>query len=74
VGQSVSPPAAWLEALAQVPVAGRYYGWLGIENDRYRYMLGRGLLGDLLVVTDAAGAVVRVKEIGFWQKLFGWMG
>jgi hypothetical protein len=74
VGQAVLPPEAWFAALDQVPTAGRYAHWLGIENDRYRYMLGRGLLGDLLVVTETDGSIVKVKEIGFWQKLFGWGG
>jgi hypothetical protein len=74
VGQSIAAPGAWLAPLATVPQAPRYSGWLGIENDRYRYLLGRGILGDMLVVTDMDGAVVRVKEIGFWQKLFGWIG
>lgn len=72
VGQAALPPDAWLAALAQVPGSGKYAHWLGIENESYRYMLGRGLLGDLLVVTDGDGEVVKVKEIGFWQKLFGW--
>lgn len=74
VGQSVPAPASWLEPLAGVAAAARYGHWLGIENERYRYVLGRGLLGDLLVVLDGDGALVRLKEIGFWRKLFGWMG
>ncbi|MNS14259.1 hypothetical protein D3C72_458720 [compost metagenome] len=72
VGDAAPAPEAWLSVLAQVPGAGRYDSWLGIENDSYRYLLGRGLLGDLLVVADAEGGLVQVKEIGLWRKLFGW--
>ena len=37
-------------------------------------LLGRGVLGDLLVVADAEGRVAAVKEIGFWSRLFGAWG
>jgi hypothetical protein len=75
VGHAAPAPADWLSVLAEVPNAGRYAPWLGIENDRYRYMLGRGVLGDLLVVADVEGGVAAVREIGFWSRLFGtWSG
>jgi hypothetical protein len=74
VGHAGYAQKGWLTPLTSWPNIGRYEHWHGIENDRYRYLLGRGLLGDLLVVTDFEGHIVKVKEIGFWRKLFGWMG
>ncbi|MFP5503463.1 MAG: hypothetical protein ACLGIN_13320, partial [Candidatus Sericytochromatia bacterium] len=70
VGHGPLAPESWLAPLAGVQEASRYGRWVVIENERYRYMLGRGLLGDLLVVVEE-GRVVKVKEIGLWQKLFG---
>ncbi|HEY9723198.1 MAG TPA: hypothetical protein V6D47_14405 [Oscillatoriaceae cyanobacterium] len=69
VGDAMSAPPDWLSNLPQAP---RYGRWTAIENETYRYLLGHGLMGDCLVVTDADGRPVMDKEIGFWRKHFGW--
>lgn len=71
VGEAAVVPSSWL---AELPNASRYGRWTAIENESYRYCLGHGLMGDCLVVLDAAAQPVLVKEIGFWRKHFGWGG
>ena len=70
VGDGLPATAEWLRA---VPEPHRYPRWTAIENARYRYLLGHGMLGDRLVVTQLDGTFVKAIDIGFWQKLFqGW--